>query len=461
MRHAVRFLLASLVAFPLDAAELDQVIPQLMERGEVPGLAIVTIRNGRIESQRAYGVANAQTRQPLAPGAIFESASLTKPLFAYAVMKLADAGVLSLDVPLATYLAEPVADERMNAITARMVLTHTTGFQNEVMPGETLRVHFQPGSRFSYSGAGFLYLQRVVEHLTRKSLPVLMRELVFDPLRMHHSGYVWIPAYEQSKVFGHTAAGMVRERRKPLEAALPMLHTTTGDYARFMIAMMKGTGLRRATARAMLTPQVSLDEGCINCLGGGTGRTSRTLWWGLGWGLQRTARGDAFWHWGENNGEIQNYAIGYRDGTGVVIFTNSGNGFSILPEVLAAAIGGEHPSFAWMGYDTYTSPAKTLWREIVTRGAAAALANPLAATLSESQINRIGYMLLETRRHDDAVAVLRLNTVRFPGSFNAYDSLGEAYAAAGDREKAIANYQRSLKLNPANANAAEMLRKLR
>ncbi|HEX2122673.1 MAG TPA: tetratricopeptide repeat protein, partial [Thermoanaerobaculia bacterium] len=141
-------------------------------------------------------------------------------------------------------------------------------------------------------------------------------------------------------------------------------------------------------------------------------------------------------------------------------FTNSGNGFSIIPEVVAAAIGGEHPSFAWMGYDTYASPAKQLWREIVARGAVAALASPLVATLSESQLNRIGYMLLETGRQDDAVAVLRLNTSRFPGSFNAYDSLGEAHAAAGDREKAIANYRRSLQLNPKNSNAAEMLRRL-
>jgi CubicO group peptidase (beta-lactamase class C family) len=439
---------------------LLSLIPQLMEKGDVPGLVIVTIGNGKIQSQRAYGVANAETRQPLAPDATFESASLTKPVFAYAVLKLADAGVLSLDVPLATYLPEELPDARMKEITARMVLTHTTGLQNEVMPGETARVHFPPGSRFSYSGAAFLYLQRVVEHLTRRSLPALMRELVFEPLRMQASGYVWIPAYERSKVYGHTAAGTVRPRRQPAEAMLPMLHTTAGDYARFVIATMKGTGLRRSTARAMLTPQIAVDEGCSNCLGGGTGRMSRTLSWGLGWGLERTARGDAFWHWGENNGEIQNYALGYRDGTGVVILTNSGNGFSILPEVLAAALGGEHPSLAWMGYDAYTSPARVVWREVVARGAAAALASPVAATLTESQVNRIGYMLLETKRHGDAVALFRFNTARFPDSFNAWDSLGEAWAANGDREQAIVSYRRSLELNAGNTNAVEMLRKL-
>lgn len=414
-----------------------------MEQGDVPGLVIVTIRDAKIESQRAYGVANAETRQPLVPEAIFESASLTKPVFAYAVLKLVDRGVLSLDVPLATYLPD---EPLLKDITARMVLTHTTGLQNEVMPGDTLRVHFPPGSRFGYSGAGFLCLQRAVERLTGRSLPALMRELVFEPLGMHQSGYVWIPAYEQSKVYGHTAAGTVRPRRKPAEASLPMLHTTAADYARFVIATMKGTGLKPATARAMLTPQVTIND---------------NVRWGLGWGLQRTSRGDAFWHHGENNGEIQNYAVGYRDGTGLVIFTNSGNGFSILPELLAAAVGGDHPSVAWMGYDTYTSPARTLWRDIVARGAAAALATPVAASLTEAQVNRIGYMLLETKRNDDAVAVLRLNIARFPDSFNAHDSLGEACAAAGLRDEAIASYQRSLELNAGNTNAVEMLRKLR
>src|SRR5687768_18588466 len=148
---------------------VDPLIRRLMREGEVPGLSIVVIHRGRIAWQHAYGVTDRT---------VFEAASLGKPVFAYAVMKLVDAGVLSLDVPLHQYLPEPVADERMKLITARMVLAHTTGFQNEVMPGETLKIHFTPGARFSYSGAGFLYLQRVVEHVTKKPLPLLMRELV-------------------------------------------------------------------------------------------------------------------------------------------------------------------------------------------------------------------------------------------------------------------------------------------
>ncbi|HYC89545.1 MAG TPA: serine hydrolase [Thermoanaerobaculia bacterium] len=435
----------------------DPAIGRLMREGDVAGLSIVVIRGGTIVSEKAYGVANAETRAPLTRRAIFESASLGKPVFAYAVLRLVDAGVLSLDVPLQHYLAEPVSDERMKQITARMVLAHTTGFQNEVMPGQTLAVHFTPGSRFSYSGAGFLYLERVIEHLTGKELPVLMRELVFTPLGMRDSGYVWIPEFETRKVFGHRASGRVAERRRPAVATVATLHTTPADFARFMIATMKGTGLKPATARAMLTGQSAVDESCSNCLKPGSGKISTALSWGLGWGIQRTAWRTAFWHWGENNGEVQNFAIGDRKGDGVVVFTNSGNGFSIMPEVIAAVLPGEYPAFAWMGYERYDSPAKTVFRDIRVHG----VLSPAIDKLTEAEINRLGYLLLDTGRIADAVRIFERNVKRFPGSGNVYDSLGEAYAAAGEREKAIGAYERALTLDPANTHAVEMLQKLR
>src|ERR1044071_3487603 len=161
--NTLRAVIAASLVFALAAGaqppavrRLERLVPRVMRDGHVPGLSIVVIRDRKVVWERAFGVANAETKAPLTRDAIFESASLTKPMFAYAVLKLVDAGVLSLDVPLSNYLDEPVTDPRMKKITARMVLTHTTGYQNEVMPGQTLEVHFEPGSRFSYSGAGYL-----------------------------------------------------------------------------------------------------------------------------------------------------------------------------------------------------------------------------------------------------------------------------------------------------------------
>lgn len=440
---------------------VDALVRRLMHDGEVPGLSLVVIRDGRVAWHQAYGVANAATRAPLTDRAVFEAASLSKPVFAYAVLALVDAGVLSLDMPLQRYLPEPVSDERMKLITARVVLDHTTGFENEVMPGQTLSVHFTPGTRFSYSGAGYLYLQRVVEQVTGKALPALIEELVFAPLGMRDSGYVWIPEYEDREVYGHNSAGRAAERRKPTIATVATLHTTPLDYAKFMIAILQRRGLKRETYEAMLTPQVHLDESCFTCLAKTSGAVSPSLFWGLGWALERTSRGKAFFHWGENNGELQHFAMGYPNGDALVVFTNSGNGLSIMPEIVSAVLGGEHPAFAWMGYEHWDSPAKQLFRDIKQRGAAIALRAPIVNDATESQLNRIGYQLLAAGRVSDAVAVFERNAQRFPESANVYDSLGEAYAAAGQREKAIASYARSLELDPKNTNAAEWLQKLR
>ncbi|MFL6245094.1 MAG: serine hydrolase [Thermoanaerobaculia bacterium] len=396
-------------------ASLALLIAQLMHDGEVPGVSMVVIRDQKVVAQQAFGVAN---------DAIFESASLGKPVFAYAVLQLVDRGKLSLDVPLSRYLDEPVTDPRMKSITARMVLTHTTGYQNEVMPGQTLQLQFEPGSRFSYSGAGFLHLQRVVEHITQKPLAQLIQELVFTPLGMRDSGYVWIPEYEQRKVMSYNASGNAVERRKPAIATVATLHTTPLDYARFTIAIMKGTG-RMTVPQVEVTPNIS---------------------WGLGWAIERTARGTAFFHWGENNGDTHNFVMAREDGSGIVVFTNSGNGFSIMPEIVAAVLEGEHPAFAFMGYESYRSPSRVLQRDIVARGADVALAGNVTDALTESQINRIGYVLLGRKRVTDAIAVFRRNVEKFPQSANVYDSLGEAYLAAGDCANAVASYRRSFEL---------------
>jgi CubicO group peptidase (beta-lactamase class C family) len=335
-----------------------------------------------------------------------------------------------------------------------MVLSHTTGLQNEVMPGQTLAVHFEPGARFSYSGAGYLWLQRVVEHRTGKALTPLMQELVFEPLGMRDSSYVWLPSYETRKVYGHNPAGTVAERRKPATATVATLHTTPRDYARFVIAMMqRGANMRIA--------QVAVDESCFTCLDKTSVTPSPSLSWGLGWALERTARGTAFWHWGENNAEIQNFAMAYPDGDAVIVFTNSGNGFSIMPEIVESVLGGPHPAFAFMHYEHYDSPSKQLLRAALARGAGAALQSELVNKLTESQLNNIGYGLLQRGRVADAVLVFERNVQRFPSSANVHDSMGEAYAAAGAREQAIASYARSLELDPKNSNAAAWLEKLK
>jgi CubicO group peptidase (beta-lactamase class C family) len=442
---------------------LDRLVPRLMKDGDVPGLALAVVRDGRVLLLRDYGVKDSSTGTPVDDNTIFEAASLSKPVFAYAVLKLVDAGRLDLDLPLTKYLpGEYVRDPRLTAITARRVLSHTTGLPNWRPPNEPLKIYFDPGERFSYSGEGYVYLQKAVERLTGQTLVAVMKRLVFDPLKMTDSSYTWEDRFEGRKAIGHDAVGIPQGLRRPAEAtSAATLHTTAGDYARFLAAVLDGAGLQRGTATEMIRPQIHVDEGCQNCITGKpTGRLSREIGWGLGWGVQETEDGTSLWHWGDNGSGFHCYVVGYpRQRLGVVVFTNGLGGHGIIPDIVAAAIGGRHPAFAWLDYERYDSPARSWFKEILARGATAVENG--GGKLTEQQVNRVGYWLLGKKKVKEAIAVFERNVKDHPDSWNVHDSLGEAYAEDGQRDRAIASYEKSLALNPVSTSGAEALRKLK
>lgn len=454
--------------------QLEKSIPQLMKDGEVPGLSIAIIKDAKVLWQQNFGVANSATKQPVTENTVFEAASLSKPVFAYAVLKLVEKGKLDLDTPLVKYLPKPYVetDERANLITARMVLSHTTGFPNWAM-GQPLKTQFNPGERFSYSGEGFVYLQKVVENLTGQPLNSMMQKEVFEPLGMTDSSFVWMDKYENRKATGHNSAGGAKPLRKYTGAiAAGSLHTTTADYAKFVIAMMKGEGLKKETFKQMLNQQTKVDEGCSNCIANKpTGRFSNSIFWGLGWGLQQTANGTSFWHWGDNNGDTHCFVIASeKQKSGVLIFTDSGNGHSIIPAIVEQVMGGKQPLTAWINYEPYNSPAKNLLRAILSEGIEAPLKRYLeertkdsANRLNERQMNALGYALLERKRTAEAIEIFKLNIADFPNSGNTYDSLAETYLGIGEKELALKFYKKALEVEPNYPNAkgaAETVKKL-
>ncbi len=454
-----------------ELASLERLVPRLMKDADVPGLSLAVVRNGQVVYRRAFGIRDEGTGVPVDDDTIFEAASLSKPVFAYAVLKLVDAGRLDLDAPLAKYLpGDYVEDPRLRSITARRVLSHTTGFPNWRPDGQPLKIHFEPGERFSYSGEGFVYLQKAVENLTGQTLEALTRRLVFEPLQMRSSSYTWQDRFEGRKAMGHDTVGSpLGLRRPPLANAAASLHTTALDYARFLAAVLDGSGLRKETAAQVIHPQIHVDEGCQNCINTKpTGRLSREIGWGLGWGVQETGDGPSLWHWGDNGTGFHCYVVGFaRQRLGVVVFTNGLGGHGIIPEVVASAVGGRHPAFAWLGYERWDSPARTWFKDILARGQVAVAGYPerkpgeSGPALTEEQVNRVGYWLLAKKRVKEAVAVFERNAADFPASWNVHDSLGEAYAADGQRDRAIASYEKSLTLNPSNTNGTEQLRKLK
>ena len=157
---------------------LEERIPRITHEANVPGLSIALIRNGETAWAHGFGVMNTETRQPVKPETVFEGCSLSKPVFAYAALKLCETGRLALDRPLSLHLPNPYVpnDPRVQKMTMRQALAHTSGFPNWRPDcwdsegwdpeGGLLQTYFEPGERFSYSGEGYMYVQHVVEHVT-------------------------------------------------------------------------------------------------------------------------------------------------------------------------------------------------------------------------------------------------------------------------------------------------------
>jgi CubicO group peptidase (beta-lactamase class C family) len=172
-------------------------VQQLITDAQIPGLSMAVIDDRQVTTLTVAGVRNSLDRAAVDQQTIFGAASLSKPLFAYAVLKLVDAGRLAFDTPLSLHVPDYVADDpRAATITVRHVLSHTSGLPNWRSADTPLKTHFPPGERFSYSGEGFVWLQRVVAAVTGDPLDAALRRLIFEPLGMIRSSYIWQPAFE-------------------------------------------------------------------------------------------------------------------------------------------------------------------------------------------------------------------------------------------------------------------------
>ena len=255
----------------IEPAELDAFLAKKMEELKIPGLSIAVINDSDIVYHRSQGVTNNSTMEKVDNQTIFEAASMSKPVFTYLVMRLVEKGMLDLDTPLYTYMPyEDIAhDERYKLITARMVLTHTSGFPNWRFQNKDgkLDIKFTPGTQYNYSGEGFEYLAKVIAHLSGKSLQTLdyvFQEEVAQPLGLENSFFIWNDKIEKHKAYGHEEGKPVSDRSYTdltVFGASHSLHTTAEDYAKFMIAIMNEKGLKKETYQEMLKEHVRLPEG--------------------------------------------------------------------------------------------------------------------------------------------------------------------------------------------------------
>ncbi|WP_167227596.1 serine hydrolase domain-containing protein [Massilia rubra] len=324
----------------LASLNMRDTLQVLAEQHHVCGVAVAVIRQRQLAS---IDSASGCTPAPkVDANSVFQAASLSKPVFAYAVLKLAAQGKLELDAPLMRYLpqgyrhqfdplkaqpSELVTDPRLAAITVRMVLNHTSGLPN--WASGPLRFEAAPGTAWHYSGEGYVLLQRAVEAVSGQRLDQFMRAQVFTPLGMTHSDYAWSERIAPNLMPGSKANGAPRAGLALNEPnAAFSLHTSAADYGKFLVALL---GDDEILAQLSASP-VPVDAG----LG---------LDWGLQWGIERDRDASYIWHWGNNTGYRAFVMASVRTGDGFVMLTNSENGLELAQPLAQKIVPGEHKLF--------------------------------------------------------------------------------------------------------------------
>lgn len=318
---------------PVYAQKLRQRLPQLMAEHNVPGMAIAVVDRDGIEWSAGFGYRRADGDAPVTAGTVFQAASLGKPLFAHGVVRLAEAGALDMDAPLARYAGTGAPIHWLEGVTPSMVLSHTAG---EPGGGEQrpLTMQFDPGSEWRYSGAAYNALARVLARHRGDDVEDLLADDIIAPLGLAATSYGWRDRWAGGAAVGHDAEGSPRpEDRIRGSNVAAGLYTTAVDYAQFLQFMLEGGSI----AERMLARAAEVDPELGLC-------------WALGWAIESLPRPHGrerkyFFHWGANR-HFRAFALGSRvTGRAFVALTNARQGLEIMHEIAVLIDGHEHPIF--------------------------------------------------------------------------------------------------------------------
>ncbi|MET0281202.1 MAG: serine hydrolase domain-containing protein [Steroidobacteraceae bacterium] len=264
---------------PPARSRIDAEVARMMRDTGAQGFALALVDHGRVSWSATYGARNA-AGAPLEAGSILYAASLTKTTFAYLVLQLVEAGRIELDRPLASYLPKPLpdyagediedryarwsdlaGDDRWRTLTTRMLLNHASGFANFgfLEPDGKLRFHFDPGTRFAYSGDGIILLQFVLEQGLGLDVGHELQTRLFEPLQLRDTSLVWRADFAGRVADGWTLDGSVEphDERSKVRAAGSM-DTTIGDMARLVAAIARGELLGPKMRKEMVRPQLPI-----------------------------------------------------------------------------------------------------------------------------------------------------------------------------------------------------------
>lgn len=465
--------------FDTFTAGYDRSIPAYLNEFRVPGAAIAIIRNGEVVFVKGYGYADAANKKPVTPQTGFNIGSISKTVAAWGLMKLVEQGKLGLDTPIDQYLTRwhlPPSQFNAKGVTVRRLLSHTAGLSLHGYPGfgpddklptieaslsgatngsGDVRLVMEPGTKWQYSGGGYTIAQLLVEEVTKRKFSDYMREEVLKPLGMGRSNYELTPEILTGSSVCYDNFGDVTPNPRFTAEAAAGLHTTVEDLAAFAVAVLKnkngdpGRGILKQETISLMTSPAPASDGA----------------YGLGYGIDSVgSQLIGVGHGGANRGWHSFFLVVPATGDGFVMVTNGSNGFSVYQQArcdwIAYVTGKRAPCLKPLSLSLLNTVLESGTDAAVKRYAELKRTGVNEYRFDEFELNQLGYLLLGNNRIQDAITIFKLNVEEYPEAPNPYDSLGEAYMTAGNKELAIKNYKKSLELDPKNDNAVEMLKKL-
>lgn len=414
---------------------IDSLMTALHERGQFNGAIIVTVA-GKAIYRNALG--ETSTNQKFTPTTQSNIASLSKGFTAMTIMMLAEQAKLTYDDPIIKYL--PELSKFSNGITIRHLLTHTSGIPDVGDLGidnprltnalalktlAKLKSNFrEPGQKYQYSNTGYLLLASIVERITGKKFSDFLTEKILNPLEMKNT------------LLSEGAVGMGG------------IQSTVDDLLKWEESFYTEKLVRRSTLDEAFTP-FPVKEGAST--------------YGFGWNIALKEEDKFIWHTGNTEGFRAFIGRRLSERIAVIILTAGDSKRMEINDAITNIIHGKPYTLPKMPIDD------KLYNQISKEGIEKGLAfyDSLKKKdfrnydFSEPQLNSLGYRLLSEKMNNEAIEIFKLNTIAYPESSNAFDSLGESYYNTGDKDTAIKCYEKALELDPTNLSSINMLKKLK
>jgi len=460
------------------ADSIDVFVKAQMDGRKIPGLQLAIVRHGKIIKTGNYGLANVQDSIAVSNQTLFTINSITKAFTGVAILQLVEAGKLKLDAPVSAYL--PDLPEPWRPVTILQLLSHTSGIplildeEESVLIAPTveeawkklllLPMDFKPGEGFRYSQTNYLLLGRIIDKLSGMPFTEFIIKEQLEKVGMPKTIKAGFGANKDivaNAAGGYRYAGgklinMFFSLPSALQTAAGM-SSTAKEMADWVIALQNMQLLRQRSSLDLLWTPALLNNGQT------AGFNSLLNGYAVGWPVVIRSSHPAAAAVGGGRSALFVYP---GDNLSIIVLTNLAGG---SPEGFIDELAGLFmPDMKEANGFGLSAPVKSIWTVLERSGYKNAIdaVNKAKKTdknfaLNENEINGWGYKLFRQKRLADALEIFKLNTFLYPESANAFDSLGEIYAALGDKELAIKNYEQSLKLDPKNTNAAEQLKELR